>query len=170
MERRLSLSWQAIELVARLTDDHYTKIDPPQYSSSVGAHMRHVLDHYFCFLEGLDKGRIDYADRARNPRLEHDRSFAVEQLRDTISRVCALASLDARHPLEMRIEGDGVEGHAAWAVSTVGRELDFLLSHTIHHYGMVAIILRLQGVEPGAGFGVAPSTLRHVHESTVCAQ
>jgi hypothetical protein len=43
----------------------------------------------------------------------------------------------------------------------VGRELQYLLSHTIHHYAIIGSILRAQGVEPGPDFGVAPSTLRH---------
>jgi uncharacterized damage-inducible protein DinB len=47
-----------------------------------------------------------------------------------------------------------------WTRSTVARELQFLLSHTVHHYALVAIRLRLAGREPAAGFGVSPSTLR----------
>jgi hypothetical protein len=41
------------------------------------------------------------------------------------------------------------------------RELQFLLSHTVHHYALMALILRLQGFNPAAEFGVAPSTLQH---------
>ncbi len=48
-----------------------------------------------------------------------------------------------------------------WGYSSVKRELQFLLSHTIHHYSLVAVALRAQGFEPGADFGVAPSTLRY---------
>jgi uncharacterized damage-inducible protein DinB len=43
----------------------------------------------------------------------------------------------------------------------VGRELQFLASHTLHHYALIAALLRLQGVEPGEEFGVAPGTLEH---------
>ena len=39
--------------------------------------------------------------------------------------------------------------------------MQFLLSHTVHHYALIGAILRLSGVEPPAGFGLAPSTLRH---------
>jgi hypothetical protein len=31
----------------------------------------------------------------------------------------------------------------------------------VHHYALIALILRLQGFNPAAEFGVAPSTLQH---------
>jgi hypothetical protein len=39
--------------------------------------------------------------------------------------------------------------------------LQFLLSHTVHHFALMALILRAQGADPGDDFGVAPSTLEH---------
>jgi hypothetical protein len=42
--------------------------------------------------------------------------------------------------------------------STLARELRALASHTIHHYALVAVVLRLRGVAVPAHFGVAPST------------
>ena len=52
-------------------------------------------------------------------------------------------------------------GVPEWCGSTVYRELQFLVSHTIHHYAIIGTILRSRGFEPGMDFGVAPSTLRH---------
>jgi len=50
---------------------------------------------------------------------------------------------------------------ACLASTSIKRELAFLLSHTIHHYAIVAIICRLQGLSVEDDFGIAPSTLRH---------
>jgi hypothetical protein len=62
-------------------------------------------------------------------------------------------------------EGEADTGAGAeWNRSTARRELRFLLSHTIHHYALIALSLGTRGFEiPEAlsGFGVAPSTLRH---------
>jgi hypothetical protein len=55
-----------------------------------------------------------------------------------------------------------------WSDSSAGRELQFLISHTVHHYAVVAILLRLQGCDAAAenpDFGVAPSTLAHRKET-----
>jgi hypothetical protein len=48
-----------------------------------------------------------------------------------------------------------------WAVTSLERELQFLLSHTVHHFALVALLLRAQGFEVSADFGVAPSTLAY---------
>jgi hypothetical protein len=43
----------------------------------------------------------------------------------------------------------------------VARELQFLQSHTVHHYAVIHLMLLQQGIRPDPEFGVAPSTLRH---------
>ena len=53
--------------------------------------------------------------------------------------------------------GDEIE----WQPSTTGRELQFLVSHTVHHFAMIGGICRALEVEMEENFGVAPSTLRH---------
>jgi hypothetical protein len=59
---------------------------------------------------------------------------------------------------------------ACWGRSSAERELQFLLSHTVHHYALIALMLRTQGYEPGAEFGVAPSTLAYWKEAAACVQ
>lgn len=65
------------------------------------------------------------------------------------------------------VAGSGSEPD--WSDSSVKRELQFLVSHTVHHYALIKELLRREGFDPGAEFGVAPSTLqardqqRHVH-------
>jgi hypothetical protein len=58
----------------------------------------------------------------------------------------------------------------SWCSSSVVRELEFLQSHTVHHYSLIAILLRLQGIEPEEDFGVAPSTLEYWREQAACAR
>ncbi|NIP97468.1 MAG: hypothetical protein GWO24_30170, partial [Akkermansiaceae bacterium] len=43
----------------------------------------------------------------------------------------------------------------------LGRELQFLVSHTVHHFAMIGGICRALGVALEDDFGVAPSTIRH---------
>jgi uncharacterized damage-inducible protein DinB len=52
-------------------------------------------------------------------------------------------------------------GRDAFAASTPDRELQFLASHTVHHFALVALLLRLAGVSVPDGFGVATATARH---------
>ena len=58
--------------------------------------------------------------------------------------------------------GEGLTADdAPWADSSVERELQVLLSHTVHHYALIAVALRLHGHPVDEEFGVAPSTLRY---------
>lgn len=152
-------------LLHRLRDDAYTHCLPSVFGSSIGAHIRHNLDHYACFLAGLPSGRIDYTARPRNARIETERAVALGEF----ARVCqAFEAMDIAHgSLQVRSESNP---DSTPAPSSMARELEFLLSHTVHHYAIVAILCRLQGIAVEDGFGVAPSTLRHRTETkTPCA-
>jgi uncharacterized damage-inducible protein DinB len=62
-------------------------------------------------------------------------------------------AIRVRHDYEAEREED-------WAGSTLGRELHFLFSHTVHHYALIAAQLRQIGLPIPEGFGISPATLR----------
>ncbi|MDT8321297.1 MAG: hypothetical protein RQ826_12300 [Xanthomonadales bacterium] len=149
---------QGEALLGRLGDEQYTQLLRPAFEATLGAHIRHNLDHYACFLAGLDSGLIDYAARSRDLRVEQCRQIALSES----LRLCkALEGLQSdRQGLHLLAEADE-DGRRLLTATSVERELEFLLSHTIHHYSILAVMCRLQGVSVPADFGVAPSTLRH---------
>jgi uncharacterized damage-inducible protein DinB len=61
------------------------------------------------------------------------------------------------------------EDKVVWSVSSTFRELQFLATHTVHHFALVALLLRQRGVEVPVEMGVAPSTLEHWKSSDSCA-
>ncbi|HZT59112.1 MAG TPA: DinB family protein [Pyrinomonadaceae bacterium] len=154
---------QGLALVERLDDALYSATGALPVRSGVGAHFRHCVDFFEGFLAGARSGRVDYERRERDPLVARDRAFAATKLRIIIAELRTLPFADGDAPLKVSLEdeADSAPDSPRWCVSTVSRELQFLLSHTVHHYALVALVLRLQGFEPGAEFGVAPSTLRH---------
>lgn len=151
---------EGVALLESLGDEEYVATYPPACKSTIGSHIRHILDHYTCFIAGLETGCVDYDARARNAHLEVNRADMIDALRDAIARLDDIGPLDSDRDLAIRMDC-GVRGQSdTWTRSTVARELQFLLSHTVHHYALVAIRLRLSGREPAPGFGVSPSTLR----------
>jgi hypothetical protein len=50
--------------------------------------------------------------------------------------------------------------------SSISRELQVLSSHTVHHFALIAMTLRMRGVELDSDFGMAPSTLRYLAAKT----
>jgi uncharacterized damage-inducible protein DinB len=168
LEQNLFVLRQARDLLSRVDDETYRTPDPVA-RASLGAHLRHCLDAYRCFLSGAEGGSVDYDRRDRDPRIEHDVAFA-----DAVVRAIeeALPPFGAELDRELLVRSDcetQEEGQEeGWTSSTVGRELRYLFSHTVHHFAILALVLRHRGIEPGEEFGVAPSTLafrRAVSES-----
>jgi len=147
-------------LVERLPSELFTSTSAWCPGGSVGAHFRHCLDFYQSFLDGLDLGKIDYNDRERDPELETVPRRALETFAKIVDRLESLVGLDGNEALLVRGDGSGPRGDG-WSRSTVGRELQFLHSHTIHHFALIGFMLRASGFDVDASFGVAPSTLQH---------
>jgi uncharacterized damage-inducible protein DinB len=156
VEQNLFVLRQGLELVRRLDRTTFEARDPVA-KASPGAHLRHCLDAYRCFLRDRRSGRVDYDCRERDPAVETDPTVAAGRIAEVIANLPELAA-ELERQLIVRSDCD-LEDELGWTPSTVARELRYLFSHTVHHFAILAIILRLRGVEPGDDFGVAPSTL-----------
>ena len=150
---------QGVALLESIEDEHYAAALPPVFASSVGAHIRHILDHFTCLLDALASGRVDYDCRARDARIESDRQVALQAMLDVIKRLLDLPADD--RDISLSVHMDSGSDAPIWAATSLTRELQFLTSHTIHHYALVANILGNAGVTLSPGFGISPSTLRH---------
>jgi uncharacterized damage-inducible protein DinB len=158
-KENISILSQAEKLIEDINDTLYTQNDIPPFQSGIGKHMRHVLDFYAAFLN--PPGDItDYDDRNRSVGLETDRRLALQAIHRIIDALGTLQNAD--HPVESKNDDGGhrPEGFA-YSRSSIGRELQFLASHTVHHFAMMAFILVQQGHTPHPDFGVAASTLVH---------
>jgi len=152
---------QGLELLEGLDDETYTR-KPSIPMSPVGGHLRHCLDFYDCFLKGLESGHVDYDARCRDPRVETDRRYAMDRINGIIERLGRLQRGEEERLVDVSMDkSERDAGGEVWSRATVRRELQFLRSHTVHHYALIAAVLRLLDVEPGEEFGVAPSTLEH---------
>jgi hypothetical protein len=129
--------------------------------SSIGQHMRHILNFYQSLLSGAGEGIVDYARRERDPRIETDPLFASNLL---ITIETSLPELDESLPLHVRADflPDGGEKRPV-VESSVGRELMYAFDHAVHHLAIVKIGLRV--AMPGCAIpkelGVAPSTIQY---------
>lgn len=130
-------------------------------SGTVGAHYRHVLEHFVCVLEGLRSGRINYDARKRDVQIETSIGYArivtealMEDFRavsgDLFERDCRVVYTVAYGESEPEQVG-----------STVAREIMFCVGHAIHHYAIIKLLCAGVGVQFPHEFGVAPSTLKH---------
>jgi hypothetical protein len=162
---------QGRDLITLIDDKLYSTPNQPFLKYGAGTHFRHCIDFYNCFLAGIKNGRINYDVRDRDEIVERDRLSALSKIDSVIERFDRLSPADSHREVWVVAEGSyRNDAMLQWSRSSVTRELQFLLSHTVHHYAIIAIIMRLQGIEPGETFGVAPSTLRQWKEAARCAQ
>jgi len=149
---------QARDLARALDPGTFGLPVPIGHGATIGQHLRHCLDHVDAFLEGLPVGRVDYDRRTRGGEVEADPALAVNRIELAIHRLADVV-IDEGTPLQVKLDcGLGVD---TWRRSTAGRELQFLVSHLVHHFAIIALLCRSQGIEPETSFGVAPSTLKY---------
>lgn len=159
IEANLHYLAQAERLLAQLDDQSFARPSPSFYNSTIGGHLRHCLDHYDSFLNGLPDAKVDYDERMRLPDLETETAKAAAKTKEIRERLTEAGQKPISIGLIVKM--DCGNDNTDWQPSTLGRELQFLVSHTVHHFAMVGGICRELGIESEADFGVAPSTIRH---------
>ncbi len=141
----------------------YTRKVPQAFDASIGAHTRHLLDHFRNLVEAAESGRVDYDARRRDPLIESSPGAALQEIRNLLDRLEGLRALGSQHPLNVRCKVS-YTGEAPLVSSTLGRELMFCVSHAIHHHAMVGMMTVIAGRMPPGDVGLAPSTVEYRRE------
>ena len=171
VEGNLIVLEQAVEVLRRLDDLTYADGGAEPGISPIGVHFRHVFDHYRAFLAGLPEGEIDYDARERHVPLERDRELALAAALGFGTDLGRLPASIGGRPVRVTVRSvAGADESPDWSDSTVKRELQFLVSHTVHHYALIKDLFRRVGFEAGELFGVAPSTLAAIRRDAACAR
>lgn len=152
------------QVVEGLTNEQFTRKPVGQFSGSIGGHVRHCLDHVLALIGAANSGCLCYDHRDRGTAVETDRCAALEAIDRTILALTALHV----HPFDRQLalsaaisaEGQTVEVH-----TTLGREVVYVLSHTIHHNAMIGAMVKTLGGHTPPRFGYAPSTLIHLRQA-----
>lgn len=174
LETNINALEEGAELLTLLETDQYTQGYKPAFQSTIGAHFRHVLEHYRCFLGQMESGTFCYDNRERDQLLECDSDYASATIVELIDKLKNL------QPSEFDKEYS-VEDHQTEASvrTSLHRELLFLQSHTVHHYAIIGAMTRAFGKRPDEDFGVAIATREHqkscnkdqtIGEPPTCAQ
>src|SRR5947209_124627 len=137
---------QGCMFLDRVGDETYARPLEGEFAASLGAHYRHVLDHFVCLSQGIGTGQVNYDQRRRNPQLESSVTCArlvteglIEEFGDlsheVLQRECAVTY------------GVGyAEAEAEPVKSTLAREVMFCVGHAIHHYAILRLLCAGLGV------------------------
>jgi len=161
---RLNAGWlrQALCLLVTISDEAFDTAPKGMSPHRVSGHLRHIIEFYECFLEGLASSHLDYDARRRDESIERSRQAAMARIRTLLNRLETAPDLLGDAILFVRAENAAAMGlRDPYLLSSVARELMTLSSHTIHHFALIAMTLRGHGVAVDSNFGVAPSTLAY---------
>ena len=158
---------ETIDLLASLTTEIYTHKSLLFNADTPGAHVRHVVEHYELFLAGLTTGHINYDLRRRNLKLSSDPKAAICRIKELAGQIDILSDEELRRLIDIKMD----TGDVCQTVETsVGRELQFLWSHHVHHNAMIRMIIESFGENVAKDFGVAASTKKFQDDKDKCAR
>jgi hypothetical protein len=152
-------------LLAEISDENYTRKIPVAFNASIGGHYRHCLDHFRSLLDAAKSGDLNYDHRERGTLIETDRFAALNATRELITGWRHLNLMFFSRPLNVTCKTSYATNDSQSSPSTVGREVMYAVAHAVHHYALIGVMGGLMGLTMPAGFGVAPSTLKHQQET-----
>lgn len=154
---------QLNDVIGQLSAEEYRRPCASLFESSVGKHVRHIIELFMCLDEGYTEGLISYENRRRDISLENDKKVAMESLHLIAQQ---LHKPDKHLLLETAVDDD--TARPARLDTSYYRELAYNLEHCIHHMAMIRIGVReISTVYLAEDFGFAFSTIKHRRQ---CAQ
>lgn len=142
-------------MIERIDDDSYASSSRGQ--SRIGGHVRHCLDHVGAWLTGTRTGLCAYDRRARGTAVETCRLAAIHCILEINADLLRFDSQLFEVPVDVETQLDS-SGAFIVTTSTIGRELIFVISHTIHHNALIARLLDERAIDMGPRFGLSPAT------------
>ena len=153
----------------RIGDEKYARpLESPVGGkpASLGAHYRHVLDHFLCLAEGICTGQVNYDQRRRNAQLESSVTCARLVTEGLIDELGGLSGEILQRECTVTYSVGYGETEAEAVRSNLAREVMFCVGHAIHHYAILRLLCAGVGMQLPYEFGIAPSTLKHLKTET----
>lgn len=155
---------QLSNFIESIDDQTYQQYSRPLFDSSIGQHLRHILDIYQALIRNKQDNIIDYDIRLRGIPLETDRCDALTTLKAVREWLTELTPDDMRRSISISTEVAISEQHSALFQTSFGRELFFASNHTIHHLALMVTLAKVLGCQVSNGYGVAPATATFIRE------
>ncbi|MDR5899920.1 DinB family protein [Halomonas vilamensis] len=149
-------------LLPRVEPEAYQRLLGAQSTQSLGRHVRHVLEHYQTLLDACTAlatpTTLDYERRQREAALENDPAQALARVKMLQDTLATLTVMPHDTPLTLRYP---IKANELDIPTSLGRELAFLTSHSVHHMALIGLLCEILGITLPKEFGVHPSTLRY---------
>ena len=154
---------QLSESLEQLSESQYVQPCKHLGNSTIGQHVRHIIEMFQCLELGYASGNVNYESRPRDRNIETDRVLAQELLR----RIHAgLGKADKPLVLE-GVYNDDASSLMQFQTNYY-REIVYNLEHTIHHMALIRVgLAELAMTDLPESYGVASATVKYKKS---CAQ
>ena len=149
---------RGVTLIKAIDDAKYSDSSIAPYYSSIGIHMRHILDVFDCIFDGVESKKVDLSARKRNEFAEKKVAFGLQYFEEVLDKLDLLKSADLDVKVEVK---DDLGLGMVTANYTLASALIQAHSHAIHHFASIGYIISQLGIQlPDADFGYNPTTPR----------
>ena len=170
LNSQLEILAQGRAYLEGVTKEDYSQIVTPNFISSAGSHMRHIIDHYQSLLVGFNVKSVDYDYRLRGGDIESCPKAAISKIDEIASWIEQLSESNFNEPLLLSTEVSIKSKNVQTVTTSLARELIFVGSHAVHHYAMISQISFAQKSQFDQSFGLAPSTATFLREKNQLMQ
>ena len=153
---------KSIGLLESLSNNDLSDHSVSPYYSSIGSHIRHILDFYDCIFDGIASNEVNLIHRNRDERLHHDCEYALSNINRILIK---LRHMDVANLSKTYIVTDDLGLGEVKINYTLGAILAQANSHAIHHYAIINYILDRLGITiEDDTFGFNPTTPKQQHD------
>lgn len=150
--------YRGIRLLESISDESYSDNSIAPYYSSIGGHMRHILDVFDCIFRGLKSSHVNLIDRKRNELAENYTQHGITYFEQVLKELESLGEVDFNSIVSVT---DDLGMGPVTANYTISGLLIQAHSHAIHHFASVGYVISQLGIElPDSDFGFNPTTPR----------
>ncbi len=161
---------QGLDLIQNMTREQYNYRAQPYIQSSVGEHLRHILDIFYALVHEEAQGFINYDIKRRGAEVESNVHQGIAELGEIADWLAGIDETKLGRSVQVNVEVTLKETRSISAKSTLARELAFVASHAAHHYALMSVAAKLGGISVDRKIGLAPNTASFVREEEACAQ
>ena len=152
------------KVCSQISHDEFVEKIEILSGSSIGQHIRHIVEFYVCLFS--DKDYVNYDERDRNLLIENSPLYTLDVLGVLKNQ---LQNLDFEKKVTFK---QSFNDQGVFLSTSYARELIYLGEHTIHHFALIKIGIKALCPELvlDQNFGVADSTIkyRETQTSTKC--
>ncbi len=165
---------QIMIFIEGLTTTEYQYIATPLFESSIGQHLRHIVDLYLALIASSETQgsksfspnicNINYDIRRRGACVETDKETGLAELSSIRQWLNSIAEQDINKEALVSTEVSLTYQQSEVFKSSFGRELCFASSHLTHHLAIMAAIAKMSGKDVDPYLGLAPATATYTRE------